>query len=124
MVIPEEAKSVMSTNWQTVCDIDDIPRNGGRCALLGNHQVALFRVCEGSGDKQVQRFFAIDNRDPFSEANVLSRGIVGSLADKTVVASPVYKQHFDLATGECLEENVQLRTWEIRVSGGKVQVAA
>jgi nitrite reductase (NADH) small subunit len=120
MAIPEEAKSNMSKDWLTICAIEDVPRNSGRCALLGNHQLAIFRVCDGD----VQNFYALDNRDPFSQANVLSRGIVGSLQDKIVVASPVYKQHFCLSSGQCLEENVQLRTWEVRISGGHVQVAA
>ena len=93
--------------------------NGARCAQLEKHQVAIFRVSRGD----VQTFYAIDNRDPFSSANVLSRGIVGSLKDRVVVASPVYKQHFCLDSGECLEENVQLRTWSVRVKGGQVQLA-
>ncbi len=48
-------------------------------------------------------FFAIDNVDPKSGASVLSRGLLGSLGDRVVVASPLYKNHFDLRTGECLE---------------------
>ena len=110
----------MSGNWQTICSVDDIPRNGGRCALVGKHQVAVFRVCDGDA----QKFYAIDNHDPFSQANVLSRGIVGSLQQKTVVASPIYKQHFCLESGQCLEENIQLRTWQVRVDGAAVQILA
>ncbi len=118
-MIPDEVTSAMS-DWKSICSIEDIPTNSGRCALVGGHQVAIFRVCEGD----VQTFYAIDNRDPFSDANVLSRGIVGSLQDRVVVASPLYKQHFCLKTGECLEDNVQLRTWQVRILGGKVQLAA
>ena len=109
-----------SMNWQTICEVDEIPRNGARCALLGNHQIAVFRVVDG----EVQKFFALDNHDPFSGANVLSRGIVGSLQDKLVVASPVYKQHFCLDSGACLEENIQLRTWPVRIHAGNVQLAS
>ena len=108
------------SEWKTICEVDDIPPNGGRCALVGNHQVAVFRVYEAN----VQTFYAIDNRDPFSDANVLSRGIVGSLGGRPVVASPVYKQHFCLSTGECLEENVQLRTWRVRARDGQIQLGA
>jgi len=67
--------------------------------------------------------FALENRDPFSEANVISRGIVGDLAGQLVVTSPVYKQHFNLRSGRCLEdESVSLRTWPCGVLDGRVWV--
>lgn len=107
------------SDWINICKTDDILPNSGRCALLGEQQVAVFRVRENDKD----RFFAIDNLDPFSGANVLSRGIVGNLGEKLVVASPVYKQHFCLETGACLEENINLRTWKVRVSGEQLQLS-
>jgi len=79
--------------------------------------VALFRVQE--------KVFAIGNRDPFSGANVLSRGIVGDLKGELVVASPVYKQHFSLLTGRCLEdENVAVPVYVTRIEEGFVLVEA
>ncbi len=111
--------TIMST-WKTICKIDDVPENGGCCALIGQQQVAIFRVDEGAASSS---FYAIDNHDPFSGANVLSRGIVGSLSDKVVVASPIYKQHFCLKTGQCLEDEVQLRTWRVRAHGDELQLA-
>ena len=60
--------------------------------------MAVFHVGDAA-----PRVFAIDNIDPNAGASVLSRGLVGSLGERIVVASPIYKQHFDLATGECLE---------------------
>ena len=86
-------------------------------ALLGDCQVAVFRL---SGGDDV---FAIDAFDPFSNAPVLSRGIVGDLKGRLVVASPIYKQHFDLKTGQCLEDDsVAVRTFATRVVDGQVQV--
>src|ERR1041384_1993092 len=79
-----------------VCRLDEIVPDTGVCALIGGEQVAVFRIGES--------VFAIGNRDPFSGANVLSRGIVGDLQGELVVASPVYKQHFSLLTGRCLED--------------------
>ena len=79
-----------------ICRLDDILPDTGVCALVDGEQVALFRI----GDS----VFAIGNRDPFSGANVLSRGIVGDLKGELVVASPIYKQHFSLITGRCLED--------------------
>jgi NAD(P)H-dependent nitrite reductase small subunit len=98
-----------------VCTLDDILDGGGACALLDGEQVALFRI----GDE----IFALENQDPFSGANVLSRGLVGDLQGQLVVASPVYKQHFNLRTGRCLEdESVALRTWNCGLLDGRIWI--
>ncbi len=108
------------SNWTDICSVADILPNAGRCALHEGEQVAIFRVSQGDSEA----WFALSNFDPCSGANVISRGIVGSQGEHLVVASPVYKQHFRLDTGECLEEeNVSLKTWPVRVEGDKVQLA-
>ena len=100
-----------------VCRLDDIVPNSGVCALVAGEQVALFRIEDN--------IFAIGNRDPFSGANVLSRGIVGDLKGELVVASPVYKQHFSLVSGRCLEdESVAVPVYAARVEEGFVLVEA
>ena len=104
--------------WATVCPLDDIVPNSGVCALIGGRQVAVFRVSD-------DRVYALSNYDPFSNANVLSRGIVGDIKGELVVASPVYKQHFSLATGQCIEdEAVKVASFAARVSSGMVEVEA
>lgn len=104
--------------YMPVCQFDDLVENFGQCALINNRQVAFFRV---SGSEKV---YAIDNHDPFSEANVISRGVVGDIQGRLVVASPVYKQHFDLESGECLEdEGVVLDTFATRVVDGVVEIS-
>ena len=104
-------------SWVDICDISDLAENIGQCALVNGKQVAVFCV---SGTQDV---YAIDNFDPFSNANVISRGILGDLEGKLVVASPIYKQHFELATGQCLEdESVKLDTYKVRVNDGRVQI--
>ena len=106
-------------SWVAVCSLADIVPDTGVCALLNGRHVAVFRV----GDA-VPRVFAIDNIDPHAGASVLSRGIVGSIAERIVVASPLYKQHFDLASGECIEAPEHaVATWPARVFGGMVCVA-
>ena len=80
-----------------VCALDDIVPNAGVAALVDGKQVAIFRLDDDA-------VYVIGNRDPFSGANVLSRGIVGDLNGELVVASPVYKQHFSLLTGRCIED--------------------
>lgn len=106
--------------WTAICPLEDIVPDTGVCALLNGEQVAVFRV--GSDHPSV---FAIANYDPNSHAAVLSRGIVGSLGERVVVASPIYKQHFDLRTGECLEmPQCSVACYPARVADGMVWVAA
>jgi NAD(P)H-dependent nitrite reductase small subunit len=99
-----------------VCALDDIVPNAGVAALVDGEQVALFRLDDDS-------VHAVGNRDPFSGANVLSRGIVGDLKGELVVASPVYKQHFELLTGRCVEDAaVRIPVYRARVEDGFVVV--
>ena len=108
---------VEQITWTDVCEEAELLPGRGVCALVGSHQVALFRVAG------VDEVFAVANRDPFSGANVLSRGIVGSKGDVLKVASPIYKQSFDLRTGECLDDPaVSVRSFPVRVVDGRVLV--
>ncbi|MGE5450719.1 MAG: nitrite reductase small subunit NirD [Acidobacteriota bacterium] len=103
--------------WTAVCETDDILPDTGVCAWVDGRHVAIFRV----GRNQ---FFAIDNVDPKSGASVISRGLVGNLGERIVVASPLYKHHFDLHSGECLESpEHSVRSHDIRVEHGHVLVA-
>ena len=103
--------------WQHVCSLEDIYPESGVCALIDGEQVAVFRVRDV--------VCAIGNRDPASRANVLARGIVGDLGGELVVASPIYKQHFSLITGRCLEEpRLSVPVYLARVSGSQVWVRA
>lgn len=103
--------------WTDVCAVDDIVPDTGVCALVDEQHVAVFRLGE-------DRFFAIDNIDPKSGASVLSRGLLGTLGDRVVVASPLYKNHFDLHTGECIEVPEQsVRAHGVRVDGVRISVS-
>ena len=109
----------MSSNqtWTRVCAVNDILPNTGVCALVDGRHVAVFRV----GDAQ---FFAIDNVDPKAGASVLSRGLVGSLGEQVVVASPLYKQHYDLRTGACIESpEYSVQAHDVRSDDAGVHVA-
>ncbi len=106
------------TNWISVCKDDDILPGTGVCAELQGEQVAIFKLAKDNA------LYAVSNYDPIGEANVLSRGITGSLGDALVVASPLYKQHFNLQTGECLEDaNHRLKTYSVRLQDGDIQLA-
>ena len=103
--------------WTDICTVEDILPGTGVCALVAGHHVAVFRTVD-------DQFFAIDNVDPKSGASVLSRGLIGSLGERVVVASPLYKNHFDLRTGECLESpEHSVRAHVAQASGGRIRVA-
>jgi len=112
--------SAIETNpevWARVCPLDDILPDTGVCCLVAGKQVALFRVGDG------EELYALGNFDPFSRANVLSRGIVGDRGGRAKVASPIYKQSFALDTGECLDDpSVSVPSYQVRVSAGIVEV--
>ncbi len=108
-----------AADWQPVCALHDIVPDTGVCALLKGRHVAVFRVGAAA-----PRVYAIDNIDPNANASVLSRGIVGSIGERVVVASPIYKQHFDLASGECIEApGHSVAAWPARVFADMVWVA-
>jgi nitrite reductase (NADH) small subunit len=107
------------SDWTPVCDVGSLVPDRGAAALVDGRQVALFRL---RGSDEV---LAVDHRDPFSGANVMARGLVGSRGDIPTVASPVYKQTFDLRTGACLDdESASLGVWDSRVVDGMVEVRA
>ena len=100
--------------WVRACRYADLIPGRGAAVLLGTAQAAVFRDRAG-------RVYAVQNYDPFSASFVISRGILGSRGSRMVVASPMYKQAFDLLTGECLDEDTapdgtpaRLRVWAVR----------
>jgi len=114
----------VTMNDQTICKRQDLVVNSGVCALLDNkgieQQVALFFL-----PKTEKKIYAIGNWDPLGNANVLSRGIVGDINNELVVASPLYKQHFSLETGVCLEdESVKVPVFNVRLVDDDVVIAA
>ncbi|PKV44836.1 assimilatory nitrite reductase (NAD(P)H) small subunit [Janthinobacterium sp. 61] len=114
-----ELTGASADNWVAICPLADIVPDTGVCALLGGRHVAVFRVGDAA-----PRVYAIDNVDPSAGASVLSRGLVGSIGERVVVASPIYKQHFDLASGECLEApEHSVTSWPARLFADMVWVA-
>jgi len=114
--------SVQSASWRALCSRRDLVANSGVVAWLEGEQVALFHLPDTETGEQV---FAISNKDPKSGANVIGRGILGQLKGDLVIASPLYKQHFRLADGSCLEyPEQQLQVWPARLNGDAVEIAA
>ena len=111
-------KEMNELDWVDVCALDDVTPNTGVGALIEHQQIAIFRV---GAEKRV---YALSNQDPFSQAFVMSRGIIGDLQGERVVASPIYKQHFSLATGRCLEDKDQkLLVFPSKIENGRVWIS-
>ena len=103
--------------WRNVCAAERLTPGRGVAARVAGEQVAIFLLPDGE-------LVAIDDRDPFSGASVLSRGIVGDVDVVPTVASPVYKQRFELRTGRCIDdETVSVDTWPARIRHGCIEIA-
>jgi nitrite reductase (NADH) small subunit len=102
--------------WTTVCPLDRLTPDRGMAALVGGVAVAVFRLSTGE-------LYAVGNLDPFSGASVLSRGLVGDANGAPTVASPLYKQRFDLRTGICLDDaEFSVPVFDVEVVDGAVRV--
>lgn len=102
--------------WHRICPLDSLALDRGAAALVDGRQVALFRLPD--------QVYAVGHRDPFTGANVIARGLVGTRGDIPTVASPLHKQVFDLRTGAALDhDGIALEAWQARVVDGMVEVA-
>jgi nitrite reductase (NADH) small subunit len=105
-----------SQTWCEVVPLDDLIPDRGVAALVDGRQVAVFLLGDGT-------VHAIDTRDPVSQANVMSRGLVGDRAGVPVVASPLYKQCFAFDSGRCLDDGDHaVAVHQARVVDGRVHV--
>ncbi|MGW1888991.1 nitrite reductase small subunit NirD [Streptomyces sp. NPDC002004] len=106
-------KVLVENAWIPVCDPSRLTPGRGVAALLPDgSQAAVFQDRAGG-------LYAVDNRDPFTGAAVLARGLMGSHEGRPFVASPLLKQRFDLATGRCLDdESVSVATYRVSLSQG------
>ena len=104
--------------WQTLCEASDLVREAGIATWTDQGPRALFYLPDTE-----QQLYAIGHYDPIGGANVLARGIVGDIKGEPVVASPLYKQHFRLLSGTCLEEPTQgVPTYPVRLRDGRVEI--
>lgn len=107
----------MNQQWSVVCHYDDLVPERGAAALVDGVQIAVIRTFDGV-------VHAVGNVDPFSNAAVLSRGIVGDRSGVPTIASPMFKQAFDLTTGRCLDDDsVSIPVYPVQVRDGRVEIA-
>lgn len=115
-----QAQAALEPRWHDICAESELVDNSGICALIEDQQIAIFTlVTQGS-----RQLYAVSNWDPIGKANVIYRGIIGSVGETPVVASPLYKEHYSLETGLCIEKDeVSLQTFEIQLRDGRILVA-
>jgi nitrite reductase (NADH) small subunit len=102
--------------WVVVCALEALTIERGVAALADGQQVAVYRLADGT-------VAAVGNRDPFSGANVMSRGLVGTRGGAPVVFSPMFKQAFSLETGGCLDDAERRLPWyPVRIADGLVLI--
>ncbi|WP_196137277.1 nitrite reductase small subunit NirD [Aliikangiella sp. G2MR2-5] len=107
----------MQSQWQEICELDDIYPHSGVCAEVNGRQVAIFRLSENSELRSIENF------DPIAKANILSRGIIGERNGKPVVFSPLYKHPYCLDTGVCLEdEGVSVPVYSVKTLEEKILI--
>ncbi|MDX1598122.1 MAG: nitrite reductase small subunit NirD [Marinobacter sp.] len=106
------------TRWDCVCKVDDLVPESGVAVWTDDGPVAVFYL-----PHRLPALFAISHTDPFSGSNVLARGITGDIQGEPVVASPLYKQHFSVITGQCLEdETVTVKTYPVLLDGDQIRL--
>lgn len=109
----------MKSNWKSVCSVSDLVPESGVAVWTEDGPVAVFYL-----PHRLPALFAISHTDPFTGKNVLARGITGDLKGQPVVASPLYKQHFNLETGQCLEnDEVSVKTYQVLLNSDQIMLA-
>lgn len=103
----------MSENWVRVCTENDLELNWGEVALIDSHQYAVVKTKHG--------IYAFDHQDPNSGSLVMARGIIGEKDSHSTVASPLYKEVYDLSTGTCVSgAEYSLPVYPVQVRDGDV----
>src|SRR5690625_6546527 len=112
-----------------ICALEQLSPGRGAAAWSGDTQGAVFRLAE-------DRVRAVQQKDPYSGVNLLSRGLVGShelegeQAGEVVptIASPMYKQAWNLDTGEVLDSGggarLPIAVFDAEGRDGRVRLAS
>ncbi|WP_081960909.1 nitrite reductase small subunit NirD [Nitrincola sp. A-D6] len=109
----------IDSEWMPVCHLDDLVAGAGVAVIINGQPVAIFWL----PGQQIE-CYALSHTDPFSGADVLAHGILCEIEGAWSVASPLYKQHFRLDNGVCLEDpQVSVACWPVRLHAGQVEIA-
>lgn len=111
-------KEIVEVYWKEVCKVEDIPTDGGGCALIDGEQIAIFNFTRRG------EWYATQNLCPHKKQMVLSRGMIGSKDGEPKVACPFHKKTFSLQSGKCMSgDDYEIKTYPIKVENGKVFIS-
>lgn len=104
--------------WELACSVEDIPQDGGACAMIAGEQVAIFNF------SRTGKWYASQNLCPHKQTMALSRGMIGDINGEPKVACPFHKKTFSLESGECLSgDDFTIKTYPVKVEEGKVYIS-
>ncbi len=96
--------------WIDLCAADDPPAEGGHYVEHENHAYAVFRIAE--------EIRVTDDHCPHAGGSLSA----GAVVDGCVLC-PWHAWPFDVKTGICPDaESYRVKTYEVKVSGGRVWV--
>ncbi|MBP8155570.1 MAG: nitrite reductase small subunit NirD [Leadbetterella sp.] len=105
--------------WHQACQTEDIPENGGGCALINGEQIAIFNFTRRN------EWYATQNLCPHRQQMAISRGMIGSTGEENEpkVACPFHKKTFSLKTGECMSgDDYEIKTYPIKIENNWVMI--
>jgi len=101
----------MAKGFVTVARVDDVPPGSVRTVRARDEEIALAHV---DGEFYATQHACLHLHGPLGEGRV----------EDHVLTCPWHGWQYDLRTGEHeFDRAIQLRTYEVRVEDGKVQVA-
>lgn len=105
--------------WLPVCKVEDVPEDGGVCALVNGVQIAIFNFTK------LGKWYATQNECPHKKQMALSRGMIGTQGNEPKVACPFHKKTFSLETGQCLNDEScgHIKTYTIKIEGDTVYIS-
>lgn len=116
-MLETNAPTETATNWTDACALEDLSVGAGTCAMVGNRQVAVFRISE----IEVR---AVQNICPHKAAAVIHQGVLADREGDPVVLCPLHKRAYSLDTGNGLDEDGGgLKTFQARIREGRIEVA-
>lgn len=99
----------MITQWQSICNVEEIPHLGGRTVRSGQIEIAIFRLSD-------DRIRAVENCCPHKQGP-LAEGIVSG----DTIICPLHARKINLESGEMLPPDVGcVKTYPVKVENNTV----